>query len=130
MQESGMKSLEVFARLSCKSACVWRDEQLMSCIVMQTSAVQVGNISFINIEGTSATEETIKFACSDTSPCEGLYLENIFLPSYFGGDTRSYCWQAHGSAQGYVYPPACFSNSSDFLKQNVLSESNTAINSV
>jgi hypothetical protein len=29
-----------------------------------------------------------------------------------------------------VYPPACFSNSSDFLKQNVLSESNTAINSV
>ncbi|CAJ2661351.1 probable polygalacturonase At1g80170 isoform X1 [Trifolium pratense] len=96
----------------------------------QTLAVQVGNISFINIEGTSATEETIKFACSDTSPCEGLYLENIFLPSYFGGDTRSYCWQAHGSAKGYVYPPACFSNSSDFIRQNVLLESNPAINSV
>jgi galacturan 1,4-alpha-galacturonidase len=97
---------------------------------MQTSAVQVGNISFINILGTSATEETIKFACSDASPCEGLYLENIFLQSYFGGNTRSYCWQAHGSAQGYVYPPACFSTSSDLIRQNVLLEPNPAINSV
>lgn len=96
----------------------------------QTSAVQVGNISFINILGTSATEETIKFACSDASPCEGLYLENIFLQSYFGGNTRSYCWQAHGSAQGYVYPPACFSTSSDLIRQNVLLEPNPAINSV
>lgn len=98
-------------------------------IAMQTSAVQVGNISFINIRGTSATEEAIKFACSDDSPCEGLYLENIFLPSYYGENTTSYCWQAHGSAQGYVYPPACFSNSSDFIRKNILLESNPAINS-
>ncbi|CAI8611838.1 unnamed protein product [Vicia faba] len=96
----------------------------------QTSAVQVGNISFINIRGTSATEEAIKFACSDDSPCEGLYLENIFLPSYYGEATTSYCWQAHGSAQGYVYPPACFSTSSDFIRKNILLGSNPAINSV
>ncbi|XP_004486687.1 probable polygalacturonase At1g80170 isoform X2 [Cicer arietinum] len=96
----------------------------------QTSAVQVENISFINIKGTSATKEAIKFACSDASPCEGLYLENIFLPSCLGGNTRSYCWQAHGSAQGFMYPSACFSTSSDFIRQNVLLESNPTINSI
>ncbi|KAJ1413383.1 Regulator of chromosome condensation, RCC1 [Sesbania bispinosa] len=96
----------------------------------QTSAVQVGNVSFINIQGTSATEEAIKFACSDASPCEGLYLENIFLASCFGGNTRSYCWQAYGSARGSVYPPACFSSSNDFIRQNVWLESNPAIDSI
>lgn len=39
--------------------------------------VKVENISFINIQGTSATKGSIKFACSDAFPCEGLYLEYI-----------------------------------------------------
>ncbi|XP_061337979.1 probable polygalacturonase At1g80170 [Gastrolobium bilobum] len=96
----------------------------------QTSAVKLGNISFIDIEGTSATEEAIKFACSDALPCERLYLENIYLASMFGGITRSSCWQAHGSSRGMVYPPACFSSSNDFIRQNVWLESNPAIHSV
>lgn len=97
---------------------------------MQTSAVQVRNISFIDIQGTSATEEAIKFACSDASPCEGLYLKNIFLESCFGGNTRSYCWQAHGFARGVMHPAACFSSSDDFIRQNVLLDSDLAIHSV
>ena len=93
---------------------------------MQTSAVKVENISFIDIQGTSATEVAIKFACSDDSPCEGLYLENIYLVPCFGGKARSYCWKAHGSTRGLVYPPACFSSSDNFTRQKVWLESDPA----
>lgn len=103
---------------------------ILYCKGMQTSAVKVENISFIDIQGTSATEEAIKFACSSTSPCEGLYLENIFLAPCFGGKTRSYCLKAHGSTRGLVYPPSCFSSCDDFIRQKVWLESDPAIHSV
>ncbi|XP_028779116.1 probable polygalacturonase At1g80170 [Neltuma alba] len=89
----------------------------------QTSAVKVENISFIGIRGTSATEEAIKFACSDDSPCERLYLEDIYLTLGFGGNIRSYCWQAHGYTNGRVYPPHCFPETGNFLSaQKILEE--------
>ncbi|KAF1883157.1 hypothetical protein Lal_00003340 [Lupinus albus] len=96
----------------------------------QTLTVKVENISFIDIQGTSATKEAIKFACSDASPCKGLYLENVFLASCMGGNTRSYCWQAHGSTRGSVYPPSCLSSTNDFLRQKVWLELNPAIDSI
>ena len=75
---------------------------------MQTSAVKVENIAFAHIKGTSATEEAIKFACSNDYPCEGLYLEDIELVSSSGEMTKSFCWEAYGSSSGLVNPPACF----------------------
>ncbi|OVA10089.1 Glycoside hydrolase [Macleaya cordata] len=84
----------------------------------QTSSVTVGNISFMGIKGTSATEEAIRFACSDSSPCEGLYLEDIQLFSYSGGTTSSFCWEAKGFSSGQVYPPPCFSWSQSFIERN------------
>lgn len=91
----------------------------------QTSAVQVGNISFMGIKGTSATEKAMIFACSDDAPCEGLYLEDIHLVSHNGGTTRSSCWQAHGSVSGQVYPPPClsFEDRDSFIKQKTQSGS-------
>lgn len=86
----------------------------------QTLAVKVENISFMHIQGTSATEEAIRFACSDDSPCEGLYLEDIQLLSSTGGITSSFCWEAQGSSLGSLDPPACFSCSEAFIKQKVL----------
>ncbi|XAR67767.1 Polygalacturonase [Bertholletia excelsa] len=83
----------------------------------QSLAVKVSNISFTNIRGTSATEEAMIFACSDASPCEGLYLEDIILVSSRGTSTRSFCWEAEGSASGSVYPPPCFSCDETFIKQ-------------
>ncbi|KAI9110218.1 hypothetical protein K1719_018660 [Acacia pycnantha] len=88
----------------------------------QTSAVKVEDISFIGIKGTSATEEAIKFACSDVCPCERLYLEDVFLTLGFEGNIRSYCWQAHGSANGRVYPPPCFPDTSNFLSAQEIRE--------
>ncbi|XP_062008243.1 probable polygalacturonase At1g80170 [Rosa rugosa] len=86
----------------------------------QTLAVKVENISFIHIKGTSATDEAIRFACSDDSPCEGLYLEDVQLLPSNGEITRSFCWAAQGSSLGSVDPPACFSDSEEFIKQKVL----------
>ncbi|KAI4355725.1 hypothetical protein L6164_004472 [Bauhinia variegata] len=96
----------------------------------QTSAVQVDNISFIHVKGTSATEEAIKFACSDAFPCEDLYLEDVFLVPCFGGRVRSDCWGAHGSTQGLVYPSACFTGFDDFLRQKVGPESYSVFHSI
>ncbi|XP_041017298.1 probable polygalacturonase At1g80170 isoform X1 [Juglans microcarpa x Juglans regia] len=86
----------------------------------QTLAVKVENISFTHIKGTSATEEAIKFGCSDDSPCEGLYLEDIQLLPSSSGITRSFCWKAHGWSSGLVHPPACFSCSESCIKQEGL----------
>lgn len=89
----------------------------------QTSAVKVANISFMHIKGTSATENAIKFACSDNLPCEGLYLEDIQLVSHTGDISKSFCWQAYGSSLDPVFPPPCFSCSESFIKQKVPSDS-------
>ncbi|XWS20409.1 hypothetical protein CRYUN_Cryun31cG0098600 [Craigia yunnanensis] len=85
----------------------------------QTLAVKVDNISFVHIKGTSATEEAIRFACSDSLPCEGLYLEDIQLVSYTGGITTSFCWEAYGSSLGLVQPAPCLTCTDSFIKQKV-----------
>ncbi|KVH93015.1 hypothetical protein Ccrd_004932 [Cynara cardunculus var. scolymus] len=66
----------------------------------KTCAVNVENISYVNIKGTSASQEAINFACSDVAPCEGLYLEDVQLVSATGGITTSFCWEARGSTSG------------------------------
>ncbi|KAL4195034.1 hypothetical protein AMTRI_Chr05g62500 [Amborella trichopoda] len=76
----------------------------------QTSSVKVKAITFINIRGTSATGEAMRFACSETFPCEDIYLENIELLSALGGTSEAFCWEALGSSFGPVYPPPCFWN--------------------
>lgn len=91
---------------------------------LQTCAVNIENISFVNIRGTSATKEAIKFACSDVSPCEGVYMEDVEIVSAFGGITTSFCWQVKGSTSGYVYPPACYSTCISFIKQTISSTTN------
>ncbi|OMP00109.1 Glycoside hydrolase, family 28 [Corchorus olitorius] len=90
-----------------------------NCMEDKTLNVKVDNISFVHIKGTSATEEAIRFACSDSFPCEGLYLEDIRLESYTGGITKSFCWEAYGSSSGLVRPPPCLTCTDSFIKQKV-----------
>ncbi|KAF7843275.1 putative polygalacturonase [Senna tora] len=81
----------------------------------QSSAVKLNHISFINIRGTSASEQAIKFACSDSFPCENLHLEDIFLVPCCGGMVRSSCWEAHGYTSGVVHPSACSPDCQNFF---------------
>ncbi|KAK8503406.1 hypothetical protein V6N11_013352 [Hibiscus sabdariffa] len=89
----------------------------------QTLAVKVENISYVHVKGTSATEEAIRFVCSDSLPCEGLYLEDIQLDSDNGGVTKSFCWEAYGSSSGPVQPFPCLTCTGSFIKQKVVSGS-------
>lgn len=82
---------------------------------MQTSAVQVHDIAFVGIKGTSATDQAIKFACSDSRPCKHIYLEDIQLSSGSGEDPTAYCWKASGFSSGAVHPPSCLSCPNDSL---------------
>ncbi|KAK9130741.1 hypothetical protein Sjap_011228 [Stephania japonica] len=83
----------------------------------QTSAVKVKNISFIHIKGSSATEEAIRFACSDRFPCKKIELEDVQLPSSSGGITTMFCWNARGSTEGRVYPLPCPSFADSVIEQ-------------
>ncbi|XP_057514574.1 probable polygalacturonase At1g80170 [Actinidia eriantha] len=86
----------------------------------QTSAVKVENISYVAIKGTSATEEAIRFACSDSFPCENLYLQDVQIVSYFGGYTSAFCWKALGSFSGLIYPLPCFMLPKSYIGRKAL----------
>ncbi|OMO69766.1 Glycoside hydrolase, family 28 [Corchorus capsularis] len=45
----------------------------------QVSAVQVSNVLYQNIRGTSASEVALKLDCSQSFPCRGIYLQNVDL---------------------------------------------------
>ncbi|PON36531.1 Glycoside hydrolase [Parasponia andersonii] len=45
----------------------------------QQKAVQMKNVLYKSISGTSASQAAIKFACSSTFPCEGIVLQDIDL---------------------------------------------------
>ncbi|KAL0319161.1 UNVERIFIED_CONTAM: putative polygalacturonase [Sesamum angustifolium] len=89
----------------------------------QTSAVSIDSIYFCNIKGTSATEEAIRFACSDSYPCKRLYLENIQLTASSGIAAKSFCWKAYGTSTGPVYPPSCISSGEIIIRYRVKSNS-------
>ncbi|KAM3234651.1 putative protein DDB [Capsicum annuum] len=58
----------------------------------QDSAVQVKNVIYQNIKGTSATNEAINFKCSKNFPCQGILLENVKLLGE-NGETPGAIWE-------------------------------------
>lgn len=46
---------------------------------LQADAVQVSNVIYQNIRGTSASEVAVKFDCSKSLPCQGVILQDINL---------------------------------------------------
>ncbi|KAF8049491.1 hypothetical protein N665_2199s0002 [Sinapis alba] len=65
----------------------------------QESAVQVENVVYQNISGTSATDVAIMLNCSEKYPCEGIVLENVNIKS----GTAS-CKNVNVKYQGTVSP--------------------------
>ncbi|KAK1438205.1 hypothetical protein QVD17_04011 [Tagetes erecta] len=72
----------------------------------QTSAVEISQIMFENIHGTSKSPIAMKFACSDTVPCNNIVLNNINLKRTDGKSAQTFCNSVKGFAYGYVQPPA------------------------
>ncbi|KAH7557451.1 hypothetical protein JRO89_XS11G0158600 [Xanthoceras sorbifolium] len=76
----------------------------------QTSAVHISNITYKNIEGTSEKQIAVKLACSISTPCKNIIMENIDLkPASHGeankfNETSSYCLNVRGRSNRHVYP--------------------------
>lgn len=85
------------------------------CGTPNGSAVAVENINYIDITGTSATEQAVTFACSDAMPCKRLYLDGVNLTTASGGSTSAYCHQAFGKHVGTVLPESCLGKE-DFVQ--------------
>ncbi|GLT36579.1 hypothetical protein SLA2020_109480 [Shorea laevis] len=71
----------------------------------QTSAVQISQIMYRNISGTTTSQKAMKFACSDTVPCTNIVLSNIDLEKK-DGTVETYCNSARGFGCGTVHPSA------------------------
>ncbi|KAK9063453.1 hypothetical protein SSX86_017323 [Deinandra increscens subsp. villosa] len=79
----------------------------------QTSAVEISQIMYINISGTSKSPDAMKFACSDTVPCNNIILNNINLQRLDGKTAQTYCNSVTGINYGTVQPSADCLTSSD-----------------
>ncbi|XP_014499446.1 polygalacturonase isoform X1 [Vigna radiata var. radiata] len=55
----------------------------------KVSAVQLSNIVYENIRGTSASEVAIKFDCSKSFPCKGIFLQDVILTAQSHGGTKT-----------------------------------------
>ncbi|KAF6983037.1 hypothetical protein CFC21_001329 [Triticum aestivum] len=77
----------------------------------QKVAVEVSNLLFKNIRGTSASREAIKLSCSKAVPCHGIALHNVRLTlKRGGGDAKSTCQNAKWRKLGTVMPQPCSLN--------------------
>ena len=64
------------------------------------SAVEVSDVTFRDVRGTSADEIAIDLVCSDSVGCNNIVLENIDIRStILGKRTYSRCNNAHGTAK-------------------------------
>ncbi|XP_074354175.1 exopolygalacturonase-like [Apium graveolens] len=72
-----------------------------------SSHVQVKDVKFIRVRGTSSSKIAVNLDCSRSKPCEGIELDDINLRLYSGGKAKSFCSNAHVSYTGTQNPPPC-----------------------
>ncbi|GMY22471.1 polygalacturonase QRT2 [Fagus crenata] len=70
----------------------------------QASAVQVSNVLYRNIQGTSDSEEAIKFHCSKSFPCQGIVLQDVNLEREGNGGVEASCLRVWLKKKGNVSP--------------------------
>lgn len=81
------------------------------CDRRQSSQVQIKNVWFKNIRGTSSSPLAVILNCSSIAPCQNIYLEDINL-GYSGssklvGASMATCSHVKGAASGVQNPRAC-----------------------
>ncbi|GLJ10102.1 hypothetical protein SUGI_0122180 [Cryptomeria japonica] len=76
----------------------------------QDSAVQISNVTFRSISGTSATEAAISLDCTHNKPCTDITFNNVSLALTSGGKVISDCQNAKGQNIGTVIPSGCLAS--------------------
>ncbi|KAF9663096.1 hypothetical protein SADUNF_Sadunf17G0003000 [Salix dunnii] len=72
----------------------------------QSSGVKISQVTFRNIQGTSATPEAVTFNCSPSNPCSGIILQDIKL-TYMNKAATSSCKNIGGTSSGVLMPASC-----------------------
>lgn len=71
----------------------------------QYEAVQVKDVVYNNIRGTSESEMAIKFDCSKTFPCQGIQLQNVIIGREGAdGDSKASCANVRPETRGKISP--------------------------
>ncbi|KAI7758025.1 hypothetical protein M8C21_028265, partial [Ambrosia artemisiifolia] len=70
----------------------------------QESAVEIKDVTYKNISGTSAGRDAIIFKCSKSHPCEGVVLNDINLTRVHDGDVKAICNNVELTYVGTVIP--------------------------
>ncbi|GKV27926.1 hypothetical protein SLEP1_g37040 [Rubroshorea leprosula] len=74
----------------------------------QTAAVQISDITFRDIQGTSNKTNVIKLSCSETLGCTNILVENVNLTSTAESkEAYSSCVNAHGRSSQSIPPIDC-----------------------
>jgi len=77
---------------------------------VQPSAVQIQDVTYRNIHGTSSTDVAVNFSCSETVACTGITMTNVKITSETANKAKSVCANALGMASGIILPPSCLEN--------------------
>ncbi|KAG7957807.1 hypothetical protein I3843_11G193600 [Carya illinoinensis] len=80
--------------------------QAGNCQKEGDSQVQIQDVKYRNIRGTSSTKMAVTLKCSRSKPCQKIVLRDINL-LYNGGPATSSCFYAKGVAYGIQRPPSC-----------------------
>ncbi|KVI05655.1 Glycoside hydrolase, family 28 [Cynara cardunculus var. scolymus] len=78
-----------------------------------TSTVEISQIMYQNVSGSSKSADAMKFACSDTMPCNNIVLNNIDLERLDGKTAQTYCNSVTSINYGFIQPSANYLTSSD-----------------
>ncbi|KAJ6311257.1 hypothetical protein OIU77_013097 [Salix suchowensis] len=72
----------------------------------QASGVEISDVIYQDIKGTSATQIAVKFDCSMKFPCKGIRLEDVEL-TYKNQPAGASCNNAAGTTSGVIQPDSC-----------------------
>nr|XP_004309009.2 PREDICTED: polygalacturonase-like [Fragaria vesca subsp. vesca] len=72
----------------------------------QSSGVKISQVTYKNIQGTSATAEAVTFDCSPSNPCRRIKLQDIKL-TYLNKVATSSCNNIDGTSTGVLMPQSC-----------------------
>ncbi|KAF8013004.1 LOW QUALITY PROTEIN: hypothetical protein BT93_I0999 [Corymbia citriodora subsp. variegata] len=71
----------------------------------QTSAVQISNVTYSQVNGTSRAKAAVELACSKMHPCRDILMKDITLNlTVKGKETTSYCSNVSGRRNSNIFP--------------------------
>lgn len=67
--------------------------------MIQASAVEISDVTFIGVRGTSMNEKSIQLGCSKNKPCTDIKMQKIDIrPAVPGEKNYAYCYNAYGTS--------------------------------